>query len=70
MSETTIPAHLIWPRQVWRFWRTQFRELAVRHARERAALDAWIIEVEHELKEAGSDAHAQGRGTDNGRQSR
>lgn len=51
--QTTVPAHLVWPWQVSRFWRTQLRDLAVRHARERAAMDAWIIECEHELKEAG-----------------
>lgn len=51
-EKITIPAHLIWPWQMWRFWRTQLRDMAVRHARERAELDAWIIEAEYELKEA------------------
>lgn len=49
----TIPPHLIWPWQVWRFWRTQSRDMAVRHARERAVLEAWIIECEHKLGDAG-----------------
>jgi hypothetical protein len=47
-SRTTIP---FWPWQVWRQYQVALRDLAVRHARERAALDAWIIECEHELKE-------------------
>jgi hypothetical protein len=54
MSHIMTPTHLVWPWQVWRFWRTQLRDMTVRHARERAALCAWIIEVEHELKDGES----------------
>lgn len=36
-------------RQIIRHFRCEMRDMAVRHARERAALIAWIIECEHYL---------------------
>jgi hypothetical protein len=49
---TSIP---FWPWQVWRHYQRVFRDMAVRHARERAVLDAWVVEVEHMLKGLPSD---------------
>ena len=49
------PTHLIWPWQVWRYYRVALRDLAVKHARERAELDLWEIECRHALREAGYD---------------
>jgi hypothetical protein len=44
-----IPSRLIWPWQVCRYYRTEMRDIAVRHARERAAFDAWVIECEYAI---------------------
>jgi hypothetical protein len=44
-----------WSWQTWRRYRIALRDMAVRHARERAALDAWIIEVEYLLSGGVSD---------------
>lgn len=40
-------------RHLYRNHETKMRDMAVRHARERAALTAWRIEVEHHLRERG-----------------
>lgn len=37
-------------REIVRQYECARRDMAVRHARERAAFDAWRIEVEHTLK--------------------
>jgi len=34
---------------IWRQFRRDHRDLAVRHARERAAFTAWVIEANHRL---------------------
>jgi hypothetical protein len=41
-----------WPLQMWRRLKRDLRDMRVRHARERAELTAWIIEVEHLLSGA------------------
>ena len=52
-TETTVP---FWPWQVWRHYQRYYqmllRDLAVKHARERAALTAWEIECWHYLQES------------------
>ena len=39
-----------WPWHIWRQHRVEMRDVAVRQARERAAVDARIIEAEHRLR--------------------
>lgn len=48
MTERSQPT-LVWPWHVWRHYRTVFRDLAIKHARERAALTDWEIECHYYL---------------------
>ncbi len=47
-GEQTTPPPLC-PWRLWRRFRRDWWDMQVRHARERAALTAWCIEVEHYL---------------------
>jgi hypothetical protein len=48
---TSLWNPFFWGLRFWRNYERQIRDMNIRQARERAALTAWQIEVEHAMRE-------------------